>query len=134
MNFIKKTGVSPGAKIIDVGGGASTLVDDLLDEGYSEITVLDISGAALRRSQARLGHGASRVTWLELDITQAELDPNLYDVWHDRAVFHFLTNETDRAQYVRAVRQSVKTRGPHHCCLLWVGRPGEVQRAERCAV
>jgi len=111
VGLIKKTGVSLGAKIIDVGGGASTLVDDLLDNGYSEITVLDISETALRRSQNRLGQRASLVTWLQLDITQAELDPNFYDVWHDRGVFHFLTNETDRALYVQAVRRSVKTGG-----------------------
>ena len=109
--LIKKTGVSPGAKIIDVGGGASTLVDDLLDEGYSEIAVLDISGAALRRSQDRLGDRASRVTWLELDITQAELNSNFYDVWHDRAVFHFLTRADDRNRYVQAVNRSVKSGG-----------------------
>lgn len=112
IELIRKTGVSLGAKIIDVGGGASTLVDDLLDQGYSEITVLDISGTALRRSQDRLGQRASRVTWLELDITRAQqLDSNFYDLWHDRAVFHFLTNETDRAKYIQAVRRSVKTGG-----------------------
>lgn len=111
IELLKKTGVSLAAKIIDVGGGASTLVDDLLDQGYSEITVLDISGTALRRSQDRLGQRASLVSWLELDITRAELAPNFYDVWHDRAVFHFLTNEMERAQYVRAVRRSVKTGG-----------------------
>ena len=111
IELIKKTGISLGAKIIDVGGGASTLVDDLLDQRYSEITVLGIWGTALRRSENRLGRRASLVTWLELDITRAELAPNFYDVWHDRAVFHFLTNETDRAQYVRAVRRSVKTGG-----------------------
>lgn len=111
IELIKTTGVNLGARIIDVGGGASKLVDDLLDQGYSEITVLDISKAALRRSQHRLGHRASLVTWLELDITRAELVPNFYDVWHDRAVFHFLTNETDRAQYVQAVQRSVKSGG-----------------------
>ena len=111
IELIENTGVSLGAKIIDVGGGASTLVDDLLDQSYSAITVLDISGTALRRSQDRLGQRASLVTWLELDITRAELAPNFYDVWHDRAVFHFLTSETDRAQYLRAVRQCVKTGG-----------------------
>ncbi|HSE35832.1 MAG TPA: class I SAM-dependent methyltransferase [Blastocatellia bacterium] len=109
--LIKKTGVGLGAKIIDVGGGASTLVDDLLDQGYSEITVLDISGTALHRSQNRLGQRFSLVTWLELDITRAQLSPNFYDVWHDRAVFHFLTNEGDRAEYLSAVRRSVKTGG-----------------------
>lgn len=112
LELIKKTGVSLAAKILDVGGGASTLVDDLVDQGYSEITVLDISGTALRRSQDRLAQRASLVTWLELDITRAELAPNFYDVWHDRAVFHFLTDETDRARYVQAVRRSVK-RGGH---------------------
>lgn len=111
IELIKKTGVSLAAKIIDVGGGASTLVDDLLDRGYSEITVLEISGTALRRSKNRLGRRASLVTWLELDITRAELKPNFYDVWHDRAVFHFLTDETDRAQYIRAVCRSVKAGG-----------------------
>ena len=111
VELIKNTGVGLEAKIIDVGGGASTLVDDLLDQGYSEITVLDISAAALRQSQNRLGQRASRVTWLELDITRAELAPDVYDVWHDRAVFHFLTNEADRAQYVQAVLRSVKTGG-----------------------
>jgi ubiquinone/menaquinone biosynthesis C-methylase UbiE len=111
IELIKKTGVSLESKIIDVGGGASTLVDDLLDLGYTNITVLDISGEALRRSQDRLGDRASRVTWLEQDITEAELSPNFYDVWHDRAVFHFLTRADDRHRYVQAVRRSVKTGG-----------------------
>lgn len=111
IELINATGGGLGAKIIDVGGGASTLVVDLLNHGYSNTTVLDISGTALRRSQDRLGLASSRVVWLELDILRAELNPNFYDVWHDRAVFHFLTNETDRAQYVRAVQRSVKKGG-----------------------
>jgi ubiquinone/menaquinone biosynthesis C-methylase UbiE len=127
IDLIKKTGVCPGAKIIDVGGGASTLVDDLLDEGYSEITVLDISGAALRRSQDRLGKRAPRVTWLELDITQAELNSNFFDVWHDRAVFHFLTRADDRHRYVQAVNRSVKTGG--HVIVASFGPTGP----ERCS-
>jgi SAM-dependent methyltransferase len=127
ITLIRKTGVSLGAKIIDVGGGASTLVDDLIDQGYSEITVLDISGTALRRSQNRLGQRASLVTWLELDITRAELEPNIYDLWHDRAVFHFLTSETERAHYVRAVRRSVKTGG--HIIVASFGLNGP----ERCS-
>lgn len=127
IDLIKKTGVGRGAKIIDVGGGASTLVDDLLDLGYTEITVLDISGAALRRSQDRLGHRASRVTWLELDITQAELNSNFYDVWHDRAVFHFLTRADDRHRYVQAVNRSVKTGG--HVIVASFGPAGP----ERCS-
>lgn len=111
VELIKSTGVSFNSKLIDVGGGASTLVDDLLDLGYSEITVLDISREALRRSQERLGERASLVTWLELDITQAVLDPHFFDLWHDRAVFHFLTNERDRARYVQSVHRSVKKGG-----------------------
>jgi len=111
IQLIKNAGVSLNCRIIDVGGGASTLVDDLLDNGYSGITVLDISGAALRRSQERLGQRASQVTWLEADITQEELEANFYDVWHDRAVFHFLANEMDRVAYVRSVLRSVKAGG-----------------------
>jgi ubiquinone/menaquinone biosynthesis C-methylase UbiE len=127
IELIKHTGVSLGAKIIDVGGGASTLVDDLLDLGYTEITVLDISGEALRRSQDRLGNRASRVTWLELDISQAELNSNFYDVWHDRAVFHFLTRPDDRHRYVQAVSRSVKTGG--HVIVASFGPAGP----ERCS-
>ena len=111
VELIKKTGLSLEARIIDVGGGASILVDDLLDEGFSHVSVFDISGAALQRSQERLGVRALLVHWLEADITQAELEPNFYDVWHDRAVFHFLTSETHRATYVRAVLRSVKPGG-----------------------
>jgi ubiquinone/menaquinone biosynthesis C-methylase UbiE len=127
VELIKKTGVSLGAKIIDVGAGASTLVDDLLDQGYSEITVLDISGAALRRSQDRLGQRASLVTWLELDITRADLNPNFYDLWHDRAVFHFLTQANERRRYVQAVQRSVKTGG--HIIVASVGLGGP----EKCS-
>jgi ubiquinone/menaquinone biosynthesis C-methylase UbiE len=111
VRLIKATGLDPTARIIDVGGGASTLVDDLLSNGYSEITVLDISGAALQRSKDRLGQRAESVTWVEADITRANLPEDYYDLWHDRAVFHFLTDEMDRAAYVRTVQRSVKTGG-----------------------
>jgi ubiquinone/menaquinone biosynthesis C-methylase UbiE len=111
VRLIKATGLDPTARIIDVGGGASTLVDDLLGNGYSEVTVLDISGAALQRSKDRLGQRAESVTWVEADITQANLPEDYYDLWHDRAVFHFLTDETDRAAYVRTVQRCLKTGG-----------------------
>ncbi len=111
VRLIRATGLDTTARIIDVGGGASTLVDDLLSNGYSEVTVLDISGAALQRSKDRLGQRAENVTWVEADITQANLPENYYDLWHDRAVFHFLTDETDRAAYVKTVQRCVKTGG-----------------------
>lgn len=109
--FIQQTGVGKHGQIIDVGGGASTLVDDLLAEGYSQVTVLDISAAALRTAQQRLGPLAERVIWLEADITQADLPHHFYDIWHDRAVFHFLTQAEDRQQYVERVRQAVRPGG-----------------------
>jgi 2-polyprenyl-3-methyl-5-hydroxy-6-metoxy-1,4-benzoquinol methylase len=111
FQFIEQTRVDKSGQIIDVGGGASTLVDDLLARGYENITVLDISAAALQVAQQRLGRLASKVTWLEANITQVELPHSFYDVWHDRAVFHFLTRAEDRAQYVKSVQHSVKTGG-----------------------
>jgi ubiquinone/menaquinone biosynthesis C-methylase UbiE len=112
LRLIRATGVTPDAAIVDVGGGASTLVDDLLEAGYSRVSVLDLSGAALAAAKKRLGARASEVRWIEADITKVALPSDEYDVWHDRAVFHFLTSAGDRAAYVRAVSRSVK-RGGH---------------------
>lgn len=109
--FIDQTGIGKAGRIIDVGGGASTLVDDLLAAGYRDLTVLDISAAALKEAKARLGPQAERVTWLEADITEARLPPRHYDLWHDRAVFHFLTDAEDRRRYVELVRHAVKPGG-----------------------
>lgn len=111
LDLIRGTGVRPDASIIDVGGGASTLVDDLLREGYASLTVLDLSGAALAAARTRLGQRASEVTWLEADITRVGLPAQAYDVWHDRAVFHFLTSEDDRKAYVETVLRAVKPGG-----------------------
>jgi 2-polyprenyl-3-methyl-5-hydroxy-6-metoxy-1,4-benzoquinol methylase len=97
--------------IIDVGGGESTLVDDLLQSGYENITVLDISQTAIDTNRKRLGIAAERVHWLAADITKVELESSAYDVWHDRAVFHFLTAQSDRATYVRQVARSVRHGG-----------------------
>lgn len=127
IRFIKETGVGKSAQIIDVGGGSSTLVDDLLAAGFQNVTVLDISGAALRRVQDRLGELGSTVSWVEADITQADLPPNFYDVWHDRAVFHFLTKADDRRRYVQAVKRAVKTGG--HVIVASFGPGGP----ERCS-
>jgi SAM-dependent methyltransferase len=97
--------------VIDVGGGASTLVDDLLDAGYRDLTVLDLSAAALRAARGRLGERADLVDWIEGDVTEVELPEARFDVWHDRAVFHFLTEEDQRARYVEAARRSVRPGG-----------------------
>ena len=99
------------ASIIDVGGGASTLVDDLAAKGYRNITVLDVSPAALHIAQERLGKAAERIVWLAEDVTRAAFAPQSYDVWHDRAVFHFLTEPTQRAAYVRNIIRAVKPHG-----------------------
>ena len=99
------------AAIIDVGGGASTLVDDLLDVGYAHVTVLDLSHAALTESRRRLGARGDSVRWMEADITRAEFEPHSFDLWHDRAVFHFLTALEDRIAYVRQVLRAVKPGG-----------------------
>jgi SAM-dependent methyltransferase len=109
LRLIRETGVS--GSIIDVGGGASTLVDDLLNEGYRDPTVLDVSGAALAAARKRLGKRAESVSWIEADILAAELPPRAYDVWHDRAVFHFLTEPSARATYVETVLRAVKPGG-----------------------
>lgn len=112
LALIAVTGVARDAAIIDVGGGASTLVDDLLDRGYRALTVLDVSAAALRTAQARLGMRARAVRWIEADLLTAELPRHTFDVWHDRAVFHFLTDAADRRRYVAQVTSSVR-RGGH---------------------
>jgi len=111
LDLIKLTGVGPEAAIIDVGGGASTLVDDLLARGYHNITVADISDEALAVARRRLGPRARNVTWRVGDITRSKLPRNEYDVWHDRAVFHFLTREEDRRAYIELVCRSVRTGG-----------------------
>ncbi len=111
LRFIHDAGLVPSARIIDIGGGASTLVDDLLDRGFEDVTVLDISASALERTRERLGARASAVTWLVGDVTSVELPAESYDLWHDRAVFHFLTDPEERARYVAAVRRCLRPGG-----------------------
>lgn len=112
LELIQRVAPSRSASIIDVGGGESTLVDDLLACGYRNVTVMDISKTAIEHTQRRLGRVSEVVSWLAGDITQINLPAGSYDVWHDRAVFHFLTRSAERIAYVRQVALSVK-RGGH---------------------
>jgi SAM-dependent methyltransferase len=95
-----------GSPLIDVGGGASLLVDYLLDEGYEDVTVLDIAGRALEQARRRLGPRSSEVEWIEADVTRFQ--PNrTWQVWHDRAAFHFLTGAADRRRYIEVLRKAL---------------------------
>jgi len=111
LELIQKVAPDRLAPIIDVGAGESTLVDDLVARGYQNVTVLDVSSAAIQFTRERLRQMAVSVQWIVGDITTAELPANVYDVWHDRAVFHFLTTPDQRAAYVRQVRKSVRSGG-----------------------
>lgn len=106
LRLIADFNLAKGAKIIDIGGGDSNLVDYLLAEGHTDITVLDISGEALERAKARLGDKASQVTWIESNITDF-VPTEKYAIWHDRAVFHFL-NKEEAMQYVDLVEKVVE--------------------------
>jgi SAM-dependent methyltransferase len=110
LELIRAFAPADGGRIIDVGGGASVLVDRLLDLPFERIAVLDISEAALRKARSRLGEHASRVKWIVADITEAE-SLGTFDVWHDRAAFHFLTDAADRRKYVELARRTVPVGG-----------------------
>lgn len=125
LELIRRTGVKKSGHIIDVGGGASTLVDDLLDRNFEQISVLDISEAALQVARNRLGKRANKVDWIADDITTVELPNQLYDVWHDRAVFHFLTSAEDRMRYIEVVNHSVKVGG--HVIVATFGLDGPLE-------
>ena len=111
LSMIRRAAPDRSAAIIDVGGGASTLVDGLLAEGYNRVTVVDVSGAAFAEATARLAKDAARVTWLKANVLDTVLPSSAYDVWHDRAVFHFLTEIAERQRYVEQVLASVRLGG-----------------------
>src|SRR5947209_10729063 len=127
LRFIEEARLPERAAIIDVGGGTSTLVDDLLERGYSNLTVLDISPKAIISAKERLGPRAASVSWIEADITTVSLPEHRYDFWHDRAVFHFLLDIPARRRYVAAARQAVKSGG--HIVVATFGPSGP----ERCS-
>lgn len=110
LELIAASGIAKDAGIIDIGGGASVLVDHLLDLGYTNLAVLDLAGAALNACRLRLGALAAAVEWFEADVTTFE-PPHRYALWHDRAAFHFLTDAADRARYVATLRKTLKPGG-----------------------
>jgi SAM-dependent methyltransferase len=111
LELIRRTGLAKDAALVDVGGGASTLVDDLLSLAYSDVTVLDISAESLEYSKSRLGPRAKSVKWIVGDITAVHLPQFSVDIWHDRAVFHFLVEEQDRRRYCKALDTSLRPGG-----------------------
>lgn len=111
LDAVQRREAPRDAVIVDVGGGASRFVDGLVDLGYSAVTVLDLSGAALMHARERLGAAAERVNWVEGDVLEPHFAPESVDLWHDRAVFHFLVDPADRATYRRNVRAALKPGG-----------------------
>ncbi|MBF9252175.1 class I SAM-dependent methyltransferase [Pontibacter sp. 172403-2] len=133
LAFIHSFGLPKSARIIDVGGGDSRLVDFLLQKGYQNVTVLDISGIALARAKQRLGNKANRVKWIESDITKF-VPAESYDVWHDRATFHFLTSREQIHSYLETARKAIEgylvigtfsDKGPNKCSGLEVKQYSE---------
>lgn len=110
LDLIRATGADFGASIVDIGGGASRLVDALIDRGFNSITVLDLSEKALATARARLSARGARLIWLVEDVTTWQ-PAQTYDVWHDRAAFHFLIEARDRAAYAERVRRAVRPGG-----------------------
>lgn len=111
LELIERLAPSRDSAILDVGAGASALADGLLAAGYRRITALDISAAALTLAQQRLGDDARLIEWREADVLAADLGAGAFDVWHDRAVFHFLTDTADRARYVARLRHALRAGG-----------------------
>ena len=133
LDLIHQSGLDKSARIIDIGGGDSKLVDFLIEEGYTNIIVLDISAKALERAQARLGDKAAKVTWIVSDISSFVPQQD-FDIWHDRAAFHFLTTPEQINSYVQLVKKHVRkfvsigtfsTNGPEKCSGLYIKRYDE---------
>ena len=127
LEWIARAAADRSAAIIDVGAGESTLVDDLLCCGYRAVTVLDISATALQKSRARLGASAQSVSWICGDLLEAPLPCRAYDLWHDRAVFHFLADPEKRQAYLRQLASSLKPGG--HVIIATFGPQGP----EKCS-
>jgi len=127
LDWITRAAPDPSAAIIDVGAGESTLVDDLLARNYRTLSVLDVSETAIERSRARLGAAAQTIRWIAADLLEAALPSHAYDIWHDRAVFHFLTEPDKRQIYLRQLMGSLMPGG--HAILATFGPQGP----EKCS-
>ena len=110
LKLITATGVGVDSDIIDVGGGTSKLIGTLLDQGYKRLTVLDISGSSIEKVKINLGEKSNRINWIEADVTKYSFMEQ-YDIWHDRAVFHFLTEAKDRKEYINSLNKALKLNG-----------------------
>ncbi|WP_250253819.1 class I SAM-dependent methyltransferase [Chryseobacterium sp. Marseille-Q3244] len=139
LDFIHSFGLGKEAKIIDIGGGDSTLVDFLLEEGYENITVLDISAKALEKAKERLGDQAEKVKWIATDITAFE-PTETYDIWHDRAAFHFLTTPEQISAYIDIAEKNINKflvlgtfskNGPTKCSGLDIQQYDEASLSEK---
>ena len=124
LEMIQRCGVCPDEALIDVGGGASLLVDSLCSRGFTNLSVLDIAGPALSGARQRLGDRATCVDWIEADVT-AFRPPHEYSLWHDRAVFHFLTEEADRRRYVGTLKQALRPGGHLIIAAFAIGGPSQ---------
>ena len=127
LELLALIGATRRSAVIDVGGGASRLVDCLVAQGYEDITVLDLSPAALAAAKARLADRVDRIQWIAADVT-TWAPSRTYDVWHDRAAFHFLVESADQAAYVERLRRALATRRPRHHRDVRTRRPANVQR------
>lgn len=141
ISFFKHFNVPKTAKIIDIGGGDSLLVDHLLDLGYQNITVLDISASAIERAKKRLGNNAEKIKWIVSDVVSFK-PTEKYDFWHDRAAFHFLTNEKEISHYIKTAHENINPegvmiigafseQGPKKCSGLEIKQYSEASMAER---
>ena len=141
LQLIADTGLDHSTSIIDIGGGTSLLVDCLLDKGYKNLSVLDISQEALNTAKARLGVRGNCVRWISTDICNWKPEATSIDIWHDRATFHFLTDDADRTRYITAMKMAVKKGayviigtfaldGPEKCSGLQVRRYDPVTLAQ----
>ena len=122
LQLIAATGIAKNTAIIDVGGGASRLVDHLLEAGYENVAILDISASAIEHAQSRLGKEQEKVEWFVSNITCFE-PPRKFDLWHDRAVFHFLTQESDRKLYIKHLNQGLLKNGHLIIATFAIGGP-----------
>lgn len=139
LELIRSFGLGKEAKIIDIGGGDSNLVDYLLEEGYENITVLDISVKALEKAKERLGSSASKIKWIATDITAFE-PTETYDIWHDRAAFHFLTTREQVSKYISIAEKNItgfmilgtfSKNGPTKCSGLDIQQYDEISLSEK---